>query len=73
MTHFTIPGRVTNYRGLALFVSVTSGTFGFACIFRDDDSGDGTSICEEILNSAVVKMPENYKFYTPPSYMNDDP
>lgn len=73
VTHFTIPGRVTNYRGLALFVSVTLGTFGFACIFRDDDSGDGTSICEEILNSAVVKMPENYKFYTPPSYMNDDP
>jgi hypothetical protein len=73
LTHFTIPGRATNYRGLALFVAVTSGTFGFACIFPDLDSGDSMNICEEILNSAKVKMPEKFKYFTPPSYMNSDP
>jgi hypothetical protein len=70
VTHFTVPGRVMNFRGMALFVAVTSGTFGFACIFREDDTGDATSICEEVLNSAAVRMPLKYKFYTPPSYMN---
>ena len=73
LTHFTISSRLLKYRGIALFVGVPSGTFGFACLYRDEDSGDASSVCEGILNSAKVKMPENYKYYTPPSYMNDDP
>ena len=73
LTHFTIPSRLLKYRGIALFVAVPSGTFGFACVFRDEDSGDATSVCENILNSAKVKMPESYRYYTPPSYWNEDP
>lgn len=73
LTHFNISSGMLKYRGIALFVGVPSGTFGFACLYREEDSGDATGVCEGILNSAKVKMPENYKYYTPPSYMIDDP
>jgi hypothetical protein len=73
ITHFTVKSPMLKYRGIALFVAVPSGTFGFACIYRDEDSGDAAAICESVLNSAKVKMPDKYKYYTPPSYMQDDP
>jgi hypothetical protein len=58
ITHFTLPNKVGQYRGLALIAGAPAGTFGFACVFRDDDSGDATSVCEGVLNSGRISMME---------------
>ncbi|HLW85935.1 MAG TPA: hypothetical protein VKR60_12030 [Candidatus Sulfotelmatobacter sp.] len=61
ITHFTLPNKVGLYRGLGLIAWVPAGTFGFACVFRDDDSGDATSVCEGVLNSGRISMMEETK------------
>lgn len=58
ITHFTLPNRVGQYRGLALIAGTPAGTVGFACVFRDDDSGDAISVCESILNSGRISVME---------------
>ena len=70
ITHFTVAGRVMNFRGLGLTAAVPTGTFGFACVFREEDSGDAAGICENILNSARIDVAEKYRLYGQP---NDDP
>ena len=61
ITHFTLPNKMGLYRGLGLIANAPAGTFGFACVFRDDDSGDATSVCEEVLNSGRISMMEETK------------
>lgn len=56
ITHFTLPNKVGLYRGLGLVAGPPAGTLGFACVFRDDDSGDAISLCEEALNSGRLSM-----------------
>jgi len=58
ITHFTLPNKVGQYRGLALIAGTPAGTSGFACVFRDDDSGDATSVCEGILSSGRISVME---------------
>jgi hypothetical protein len=58
VTHFTLPNKVGQYRGLGLIAGTSAGTVGFACVFRDDDSGDATSVCEGVLNSARISSME---------------
>jgi hypothetical protein len=58
ITHFTLPNKVGEYRGLGLIAGTPSGTAGFACVFRDDDSGDATSACEGVLNSGRISTME---------------
>jgi hypothetical protein len=58
VTHFTLPNKVGLYRGLGLIAGTPAGTFGFACVFRDDDSGDATSVCESVLNSGRIAAME---------------
>jgi hypothetical protein len=61
ITHFTLPGKVVNYRGIAIVAQVPAGTFAFACVYRDDDSGDATSVCEGVMNSAKIDVPNQSK------------
>lgn len=58
ITHFTLPNKVGLYRGLALIAGTPAGSFGFACVFRDDDSGDATSVCESVLSSGRIVVME---------------
>jgi hypothetical protein len=58
ITHFTLPNKVGQYRGLGLIAGTPAGTAGFACVFRDDDSGDATSACEGVLNSGRISVME---------------
>jgi len=69
ITHFTVASRVMKFRGLGLVAAAPDGGFGFACVFREEDSGDATNICESILNSARIEVAEKYRTYVPP----DDP
>jgi len=73
ITHFTVMGRLAKYRGLGLVASVPNGTFGFACVFRDEDSGEATSVCDDILNSAKIVVPDQYKPYVAPADPPEDP
>jgi hypothetical protein len=58
ITHFTLPNKMGQYRGLGLIAGTPAGSFGFACVFRDDDSGDATSVCESVLSSARITVME---------------
>ncbi|MGC2328422.1 MAG: hypothetical protein WA604_17040 [Candidatus Sulfotelmatobacter sp.] len=68
ITHFTLPNKMGPYGGLGLIAGTPAGSFGFACVFRDDDSGDATSVCESILNSGRITMMEE----TRPKHDADD-
>ena len=61
ITRFTLPGKVINYRGIGIVVAVPAGTLGFACVFPDEDSGEATSVCEGIVNSAKIEVPNQSK------------
>ena len=50
--HFTITTAVVKYRGLSVVAGSNQGNFGFACVFREEDSTVGTSICDAIVKSA---------------------
>lgn len=73
ITHFTVAGKAVPSRGLGLIASVPAGTFGFACVFRDDDSGDATSVCEGVLNSGRISMMEETKPKGQAAADDDDP
>lgn len=61
LTRFTVANSVIKYRGISLIAQVPTGTFGFACVFHDEDSGDATSVCESVLNSVSMEVPEQYR------------
>lgn len=52
ITHFTITTAALKYRGLSVVAGSPDGNFGFACVFREEDSAVGTSICDAIVKSA---------------------
>ena len=49
---------IRRFAGLGLIAGTPAGTVGFACVFRDDDSGDATSVCEGVLNSGRISVME---------------
>jgi hypothetical protein len=73
VTHFTIANRLLKFQGLAVVAAVPTGTFAFACVFREEDSGDATSVCEGIINSAKIEVAEQFRPYVPPADPADDP
>jgi len=66
ITHFTESNRLVNFRGLGLTAKAPTGTFAFACVYREEDSGDATSVCESVLNTAKIIVPEQYRQYVQP-------
>ena len=73
ITHFTVANRLMKFQGLGLVAAVPDGSFGFACVFRDEDSGDATGICESILNSAKIQVAEKYRPHVQPDDPPEDP
>ena len=60
VSHFSITGAAVKYRGLSIVASWANGNFGFACVYRDDDSSAASSVCDAIVNSA------RYNILAPP-------
>ncbi len=60
VTHFWVPGAAVKYRGVSIVAGWAYGYFGFACVYRDDDSVAASSVCDAIVNSA------RYSILTPP-------
>jgi hypothetical protein len=52
ITHFSITTAIVKYRGMSVIAGSNQGNFGFACVFRQEDSAVGTSICDAIVKSA---------------------
>jgi len=52
ITHFTITTAALKYRGLSVIAASPCGNFAFACVFHEEDSALGASICEAIVHSA---------------------
>ena len=73
ITHFTVTAAQVKYRGLSVVSGWTYGNFGFACVFREDDSAAANSICDAIIRSAKyqVLQPAKPMVYADPG--NDDP
>jgi hypothetical protein len=76
ITHFTITTAVLKYRGLSVVAASNQGNFGFACVFREEDSAIGTSICDAIVNSARYQELQSTfirKTYPPSDDPREDP
>ncbi len=76
ITHFTITTAVLKYGGLSVVAGSPNGNFGFACVFREEDSAVGTSICDAIVKSARYQELQSSfirKVYPPVDDSPDDP
>ena len=72
ITHFTITTAVLKYRGLSVVAAAPQGNFGFACVYREEDSSAAASICDAIIKS--VRYQELQPSYIHPVYRPaDDP
>jgi len=52
IAHFTITTDVVTYRGQSFVAASLNGNYGFACVFREEDSASAASICDAIIKSA---------------------
>ena len=73
ISHFTVTGDTSKYRGLSIVASTPNGSYGFACAFREDDDNAASSICDAIVKSARSQALEPgkrpvYPNYEPPDY-----
>jgi hypothetical protein len=83
VSHFSVANGALKYRGLSVVMNSPNGTSGFACVYRDQDSGAATSICDAIVRSAndqslalSLSTRREYPAYSdPPAYdpRDDDP
>lgn len=71
IAHFTVNGPMQRYRGLSVVALTSYGSFGFACVFREEDAVTAASTCDAIVNSATAQTldaarPHYYPGYQPP-------
>jgi hypothetical protein len=71
ITHFTITTDLFKYRGLSVIMVSSYASLGFACVFREEDSSVGNSICDAIVKSAQFQeiQPSTIRR----TYPEDDP
>jgi len=68
IAHFTVNGASQRYRGLSVVVINTYGSFGFACVFREEDTDAAMSTCDAIVNSAKTQTLEPARPHYYPGY-----
>jgi len=82
VTHFTITTAALKHRGVSVVAGSPNGNYGFACVFREEDSDAGSSICDAIVQSAqyqelqsssVRKVYDDPPAPDPPDDLPDDP
>jgi len=71
IAHFVVNTTPQKYRGLSVVAITTYGSFGFACVFREEDTEAAASTCDAIVKSANVQTleparPRYYPPYQPP-------
>ena len=73
ITHFTVIGGTIKYRGLSVVAGSPNGNYGFACVFREEDSSAAASVCEAIVKSARSQALEPAKPLLYPTYQDPLP
>lgn len=71
IAHFTVNGGTQKYRGLSVVAITTYGSFGFACVSREEDATEAASTCDAIVKSGKAQTlapatPQYYPGYQPP-------
>jgi hypothetical protein len=56
VTHFVVPSGAVNYRGVSVLAGAYNDNHGFACVFREEDASQASSICDAIISSAESQM-----------------
>jgi hypothetical protein len=68
IAHFIVNGPKQRYRGLSVVALTSYGSFGFACVFREEDTEAATSTCDAIVNSAKAQTLDPAKQHYYPGY-----
>jgi hypothetical protein len=66
LVHFNFDFKGIHHAGVALFVSAPAQVVGVGCMYRSADWEQADPICEEVINSAEVKVPTEYKLFKKP-------
>jgi|GEM_PF-6501276 hypothetical protein len=66
LVHFKFDFRGIPHQGIALFVSAPEQIMSLGCMYRDIDWEKASPTCEEVLNSADVQIPSEYKPFKKP-------
>jgi hypothetical protein len=62
-------GQPGNYRGLGIVADSPNGNYGFACVFREEDTASAESVCDAIIRSAKNQA----IVWTPPPKIEENP
>jgi hypothetical protein len=73
ISHFTVAGDAVKYRGLSVVSSTPNGNYGFACVYRDQDSAAAANICDAVVKSARGQMLEPSRPRAYPEYQEPQP
>jgi len=73
ISHFTVAGDAVRYRGLSVVSSTPNGNYGFACVYRDQDSAAAANICDAVVKSARGQMLEPSRPRAYPEYQEPQP
>ena len=66
LIHFNFDFRGIPHQGVALFVSAPLQIMSMGCIYRKQDWQEAATICEDVVNSAEVQIPTEYKPFKKP-------
>jgi hypothetical protein len=79
ITHFDITAGALKYRGVSTVAGSPYGNFGFACVYREEDSDAAASVCDAIVHSAQYQelqssfIRKTYKDPNDPDPPDEDP
>jgi len=66
LVHFNFDFKGIHHAGVALFVSAPEQVVSVGCMYRSVDWELADPICEEVINSAEVEVPTEYKSFKKP-------
>lgn len=66
LVHFKFDFRGIPHQGMALFVSAPEQIMSLGCMYRNIDWEQASRVCEEVMNSADVQIPSEYKQFKKP-------
>lgn len=66
LVHFNFGFRGIPHEGMALFVSAPEQVLSLGCMYRNVDWEKAAPICEQMINSAEVEIPAEYRPFKKP-------
>jgi hypothetical protein len=66
LVHFNFGFHGIPHEGIALFISAPEQVVSLGCMYRNADWEKASPICEQVMNSAEVSIPADYKPFKKP-------